>query len=363
MAVFEGLYFNGKTSAGLPVSVELLPTEFRLTTRTDADFLRIWDTNLIGRNDFNDAELVELQYAASPPEYLEVKDPAFFGALKMHYPKAAFAGSRYGSLISGNPLPLLSVLAVFVLLVAGAYFWLIPKTAEVIAENLPVSAEAKLGQALIDGMLEAEEKDSVKTMYAQRFFNLLHASPQSGKVSVTVVKHRQANAFAVPGGHIVVYEPIIHLTDSYEEFAGLIAHENAHLQHRHSLKALFRNLSSYFLVSLLFGDLNGIMVVVAENANSLKSLEYNRELEKEADMTGLALLEQKHIDPNGMVGLFSALKDEKENIDLPEFLSTHPVLDSRINYLKAKIASRKFRVQQNDSLQYYWQKLKEKSIE
>ena len=359
MAHFEGLFFNGKTSAGQPVIVELHPHEFRFRSKPDAPtFAHTWAIEKIGRNDFNDAELVELQYAASPPEYLEVKDPAFLPALRATYPNAVFSGSRYSSFISGNPGPLLGLLAVFLLLLAGVYFWVIPATAELAAENLPESAEKKLGQALIAGMLENEDKDSVKTIYAQRFFDLLQDNKAG--VSVTVVKSDRANAFAVPGGHIVVYEPIIHLTDSYEEFAGLMAHENAHLQHRHSLKALFRNLSGYFLVSLLFGDMNGIMVVVAENANSLKSLQYNRELEKEADMTGLNLLEEKRINPNGIVQLFSALKEEKDNLDLPEFLSTHPMLDSRIAYLKNEIASREFQVQRHDSLQYYWRKLKAK---
>jgi beta-barrel assembly-enhancing protease len=361
MAQFEGLYFNGKTSAGIPVLIELRPAEIKLESKANDTFNQSWDINQIGRNDFNDTELVELQFAATPPEYLEVKHPDFLPNLRAMYPKASFTKSRYGSLISGNPMPLLGLLAVFILLVAGAYFWLIPKSAEIVAENLPVKAEYQLGQTLITGFLQEEAKDSLKTKYAQHFFNLLQKNKGPNKVSVTVIKHADANAFAVPGGNIIVYEPIIHLTNSYEEFAGLMAHENAHLQHRHSLKALFRNLSSYFLVSLLFGDMNGIMVVVAENANSLKSLQYNRDLEKEADMTGLDLLERKKIDPKGMVNLFSALKKEKGNYNLPEFLSTHPVLDSRIAYLKEEIAHRKFQVARHDSLQYYWKKLKAKS--
>lgn len=357
MPHFEGLFFNGKTSAGQPVTVELRPHEFRFRSRAEgAAFEHAWEIDKIGRNDFNDSEQVELQYAASPPQYLEVKDPQFLTALKATYPKAVFAGSRYGAFLSGDPRPLLALLAGFVALLAGAYFWVIPAMAELAAEKLPVSAERKLGQALISGMLEHETRDSLKTVNAQRFFNLLH--PGKTGVTVTVISSGKANAFAVPGGHIVVYEPIIHLTDSYEEFAGLMAHENAHLQHRHSLKALFRNLSGYFLVSLLFGDVNGIMVVVAENANNLKSLQYSRALEKEADLTGLQLLEQQRIDPNGMVQLFGALKQESEHLNVPEFLSTHPMLDSRIEYLKTEIASRNFRVQRHDSLQYYWQQLK-----
>lgn len=359
MAEFKGLFFDGKTSAGQPVLIELLPGQILIAHTTYAEPIkRYWEVNKIAPNDFNDREMVVLEYDSALREYLEVKDPEFALALKKNYPYAAFARTRYGSLISGNPLPLIAVAAVFLMLVAATYFWVIPKVAELAAVNLPEVTEKQLGDALIGSMLEKEDVDSAKTVYAQKFFDHLQGNKQH-KIIVTVVNNSQANAFAVPGGHVVVYEPIINLTDNYAEFAGLLAHENAHLQHRHSLKALFRNLSSYFLVSLLFGDVNGLMAIVIENADNLKSLEFTRELEKEADLTGLELLKKRRIDPNGMVALFSALKKEKAGFNLPEFLSTHPVLDSRIQYLKAEIKRQKFQTQTNDSLQYYYKKLKE----
>ncbi|HSI89795.1 MAG TPA: M48 family metallopeptidase, partial [Adhaeribacter sp.] len=211
--------------------------------------------------------------------------------------------------------------------------------------------------SLAKQIISDESIDPVKTVYAQRFFNNL--SGETGQVKVLVIENSKTNAFAMPGGHIVVFKPIIEMSESYEEFAGLMAHENAHLVHRHSLRALFRNLSGYLFMSVLFSDVNGIMAVVAENAHSLKSLQFTRELEKEADLTGLDMLVDRGVDPDGMVRLFAALKKESGNNFFPEFLSTHPMLDERITYLKEEIATRNLSAQPTDSLQYYWQKLKE----
>ncbi|KAA9332601.1 M48 family metallopeptidase [Adhaeribacter soli] len=359
MAVFQGLFFDGKTSSGQPVEIKLSPGLLVLTKKYGPEPSEFgWKIARISRNDFNDREQVVLEYASEPREVLEVNDPAFSGALQAAYPHAPFVKLKYSSFVSGNPLPLIGVLVGFIALIAAAYFWLIPKLTDVAAENMPTITEAQIGEALIGAMLKDEAIDSAKTVYAQKFFNHLHGKSEN-VATITVIDEKQANAFAVPGGNIVIFKPIIALTDNYAELAGLLAHENAHLQHRHSLKLLFRNLSTYFLASLLFGDVNGLMAILIENAENLKELEYNRDLEKEADMSGLELLRARKIDPNGMVNLFSALKDEHGKSAIPEFLSTHPVFDSRIEYLKAEIVKKPYQTQPNDSLEYYFRKLKE----
>ena len=135
--------------------------------------------------------------------------------------------------------------------------------AELAAISLPQSAEDKLGASISSQVLEKEKIDPIKTIHAQHFFNYLNKE-SGNKVKVTVVENSETNAFALPGGYIVIYKPIIGLSKSYDEFAGLLAHENAHLSHRHSLRALFRNLSGYLFMSVLFSDVNGIMAVVAK---------------------------------------------------------------------------------------------------
>ena len=102
------------------------------------------------------------------------------------------------------------------------------------------------------------------------------------------------------------------------------------------MKILFKSVAGYFIISLLMNDVNGIMASLAQNANSLENLRYSRSFEKEADISGFEMLRQNHVDPHGMISLFQLLKNH-EKVDMPGFLSTHPVTQDRIDYLTAKI--------------------------
>jgi beta-barrel assembly-enhancing protease len=172
-----------------------------------------------------------------------------------------------------------------------------------------------------------------------------------------VINSQEPNAFALPGGYIVVHQRLLEMLQSPEELAALLGHEYGHLQLRHSTRTLFRNLSGYLFVSILFGDVSGITAIILENAHSLRSLQYSRELEKEADLLGLRVLQDNKLDPRGMVRLFDQLKKQSKESET-EFISSHPLLRSRIRYVQALLEKQKPVIAPNDSLQYYWVKLK-----
>src|SRR5690606_37563596 len=118
----------------------------------------------------------------------------------------------------------------------------------------------------------------------------------------------------------------------YEELAALLLHEYAHVERRHTTKTIFRSMGAYMFISLLFGDLSGAGAVVVENANSLNSLQYSRRLEKDADLYGLQLLQERQLDPQGFEWLFNSLK-RQYGLQPSEWLSSHPDLDNRIRYI------------------------------
>jgi beta-barrel assembly-enhancing protease len=124
------------------------------------------------------------------------------------------------------------------------------------------------------------------------------------------------------------------------ELVGLIGHEAAHVNNRHSMKMLCRNLSGYLFISTVLGDVNGVMAVLGDNVNTLQSLSFSREYEREADEEGFAIVTKNHVNPKGMVTLFQRLQQE-HSIEMPEFLSTHPVTKDRIMTIKTMIASKK----------------------
>lgn len=222
-----------------------------------------------------------------------------------------------------------------VLLLVAAYFWIIPALAGRVANTLPVEYEIKFGEEAYNNMIRDFKILPGETEKVNSFFKALDI-PSKYPVKITVVDKPEANAFAVPGGHIVVFSGLLQQMRHPEELAALLAHEFSHVELRHTTRSLMQSLGTYMAVSLVFGDLTGIGAVLVENAQTLKSLEYSRTLEKEADLNGLRLLSARKINGEGYIWLFGTLK--KETGAMPsEWLSSHPDLDNRIRYVETEL--------------------------
>ena len=165
------------------------------------------------------------------------------------------------------------------------------------------------------------------------------------------------NAFALPDGNIVVFTGIIDAVENANELSGLIGHEAAHVNKRHSMKMLCRNLSGYLFISAVFNDVNGITAIIGDNIHSLQSMSYSRTFEKEADIEALEILQQNNIDPKGMLLLFDRLESHSV-IEIPEFLSSHPITKERSNYIKELITKKKIKIVSNKKTEDLFKKLK-----
>ncbi|MCU7548616.1 M48 family metallopeptidase [Chitinophagaceae bacterium LB-8] len=247
----------------------------------------------------------------------------------------------------------LAVIA-FVLL---AYFFLLPWLASAMASSFPLRYEEQMGDGIYASIKNDYEVDAQKTAYINEFFKELHF-PSKYDVRITVVKSEVANAFALPGGNIVVHDQIIAGIGSYEELAALLTHEFTHVENRHSLRAMFRQLSGRVFIGLLLGDASAVSAILVGNAELLKSLSYSRSLEKEADEGGAQLLAQRNIDCNGFVRLFQYLKKESKGPEPSEWLSSHPELDNRIRNIRKQSLCKQSSPVQNMQLKTLFLKLK-----
>lgn len=224
-------------------------------------------------------------------------------------------------------------------LVVCVYWFVLPPLAERSAQFMPMKYEKQLGDKLFEQLTADYTINEEATTIINEFAQEIDFSTDYD-IRIKVVESDVVNAFAVPGGNIVVFTPLLQKMDRPEQLAALLGHEVGHVTHRHSLKSLFRTLSRYMFVSLLTNDLNGISTTMLDNANTLFNLQYSRELEKEADQVALQTLADNHIDQEGCTELFQILKKTAEKEDdsglkMPAFLSTHPLTDSRIEAARA----------------------------
>jgi predicted Zn-dependent protease len=238
-----------------------------------------------------------------------------------------------------------------------AYFVLVPWLASAMASSFPVSYEKQMGEGIYASVKQGYEVDAQRTAYINEFFKELNF-PSNYDVRITVVKNKVANAFALPGGNIVVHDKILAGIGSYEELAALLAHEFTHVENRHSLRTMFRQLSGRVFIALLLGDAGAVSTVLVGNAEHLKNLSYSRSLEKEADEDGAELLVQRNIDCNGFVRLFQFLKKEVKGPQPSEWLSSHPELDKRMENIRKYTSCQQSSPIQNPELKTLFLRLK-----
>lgn len=165
------------------------------------------------------------------------------------------------------------------------------------------------------------------------------------------------NAFAIPGGHVVIFTGLIRAADSAEEVAGVLAHEAEHVLQRHSLKGIVHQLGWQVVLTLIFSEWGGQgSGQIGEAAAQLPLLRFGRDQESEADREALALLKEAKVDPNGMITFFHRLAKE-EGVSIP-LLSTHPPSASRAEAIQNEI--KKLGPWESKPLPYDWAQIKKK---
>lgn len=134
------------------------------------------------------------------------------------------------------------------------------------------------------------------------------------------------NAFAAPGGYIYVYTGLLRYLDAEDHFAGVLGHEIAHADRRHGTQQLTQAYGVSALIGLILGKNPGL---AAEIAASLTQMSFSREHEAEADEYSVYYLCETMYAADGAAGFFIKLEEEG-GVDIPEFLSTHPSGEHRI---------------------------------
>lgn len=147
------------------------------------------------------------------------------------------------------------------------------------------------------------------------------------------------NAFCTPGGYIYVYTGIIKYLDNEDDFAGVMGHEMGHAALRHSTKSMTRDYGFDLVLSIINGVTNSQTAsTLASIASNLSGLKYSRCHETEADDASVRYLSSTSYKCNGAASFFQKLINAGAGSP-PEFLSTHPNPDNRVEYINTRAAA------------------------
>jgi beta-barrel assembly-enhancing protease len=340
MQRFSGLVFGpGFQKAGAKVEFDLSNYGLRVITPEAIDGEPPWSRVSLRQQGFNGTQLM-LQWQGSAGDYaLAVSDLAAQQAITAFARQAAPASLQsaqradattrawsHGLIWLTFVLPLLALVLflVFSRQVAG---WA--------ADRMSVETEMQLGEKLWS--MQKQQLRIIDTpTQAQAAISEIGARLTKGsryKYTFTLVDDPAINAFAMPGGYVVVHSGLIRRAESAEELAGVLAHEVQHVEKRHGLKNMAHSLGMAAVVSLVLGDVSGIAAGAVEH---LATSRFSRESETEADLGGMKMLDAAGINPVGMQSFFKKMSDDTK-IALPAILSSHPASEDRFALIAANL--------------------------
>ncbi len=245
--------------------------------------------------------------------------------------------TRLRNLGIASVVTLVTVSVVAVL--AGVYFG--PRALVSSVEELPISVDRQLGDAASGelGSLGAPLDDPLVVGFVEQIVRRLepHAAVAGFEYRVRVVRSEEVNAFALPGGQIVVLTGLIEQADRPEQVAGVLAHEISHVTLRHGIRNVAHDAGIYVAASILLGDASGWAELAAQMAVLAQHNDYSREQESAADAEGVRMLLAAGIDPSGLSEFFEHLQSQpgSELTGAMNWLSTHPDHASRIAHVEA----------------------------
>ena len=210
------------------------------------------------------------------------------------------------------------------------------------------SGMSQMGVVAFDEMKKQQtiDRSSRNNRYVSCVADAVIAALPPGMQSsweVVVFKDDSANAFALPGGKIGIHTGILDVAKTDAQLAAVIGHEIGHVMASHSAERMsvqFVSDTSQQLIAQVAGgsaQSQTIMAMLGLGAQVGVLLPYGRAQEAEADHIGLQLMAQAGFDPEASIALWQNMAQANNGQQPPEFLSTHPSHDTRMNGLKALI--------------------------
>ena len=348
MASGSATYFDGKSSLRQSVTIDTAPTALRIQS-ADGTLLAEWP-------------YAELQSFTAPEgtlrlgrrrnpllARLEIRDAALAAAIDQE----ATTIDRSGLSERRNRRKVVAwTFAATASLVLVAVFGL-PAIADRLAPLVPFSVEYRFGVALdkqIRSLLDtsrrngkpfecgdADRERAGRAVLDRLIQRMEKAADLPIQLKAVVVRRSEANAIALPGGHIYVFEGLIERARNADELAGVIAHEIGHVAHRDGTRNVLQAAGLSFLFGMLLGDFTGGGVVIIA-AKTLLQNASSREVEAAADLYGLRLMAKIGGDGAALGDILARIGGANE--PGMKILLDHPETKARVATIKAAATPR-----------------------
>lgn len=326
------LYGPGLAPAGVPTTFSASALGLEFNGDNAAVTAPTWHRLAWRHGGFNATQLI-VEWTTDAGAYsLAVSDAAAQSVLLAHLAPATqvAAGPSRGTRTASNAV--IAVLVVVPLLLIGLLVWQADRLIDWAVAKIPVETEITLGrEAFAQQRTRLALEDSHPAAAMVRELGARLGRGSKYPYEFHIARDDTANAFAMPGGFVVIHTGLLARADSAEELAGVMAHEIQHVERRHGLRGLVHAAGWRVALSVILGDTGGSLA--ASWVENLGALRFSRSQETDADLQGVQALVRADIDPRGMATFFR--KMAADGSAMPELLSSHPASEARFAEVEA----------------------------
>lgn len=202
-----------------------------------------------------------------------------------------------------------------------------------IAPTIPYEVRLELGEKALAAFdrssTASSELPAVRRQALQARFRDLAAwagMPDTARLEFRGAGELGPNAFAFPGGIVVVTDALVELAESDDEIVAVLAHEIGHVHHHHGMRQVLQNTGISVVVIAVTGDVSWLATTIP---TTLLAARYSREFERQADAYARAYMEQAGIPGSAFVNLLRRISESQGFGSVPEFLASHPGVEER----------------------------------
>lgn len=240
----------------------------------------------------------------------------------------------------------------------------LPALGDTASEDFNTGTERRLGDAIMREIRRDPDylDDPVLLEYLQSLWQpLLSAAQALGDIDDDLkdrfayepflVRDRSVNAFALPGGFVGVHLGLMAITQTRDELASVLAHELTHVNQRHIAQGFANSKKQSILTAAAMiigilaaarsggGDAANAMILGGQAAGIQGQLNFSRQMEREADRIGMAMMSTAGFEPSGMAAMFERLQNASRLNDYGgyPYLRSHPLTTERIGEARARL--------------------------
>lgn len=331
----DGLYLDGDSADPRPVRVGIDETDRTLVFSAG----EAWPLDDIREvPDQAGQDLFVLRLRNDPVKRLILREREV--APRLRYAQRRAPVARRGRLVAWALAAVASVALIL--------FVLVPRMADQLAAFIPPEGARALGEVTLTEIRRAFGNDVMERVplcsdaeglaaLGEIESRLAGAAPLEGPLSLLVLDHGLVNAFALPGGYVVLFAGLIDAAETPEQLASVIAHEIGHVVSRDPTRHALRSAGSIGVLGLLLGDFAGGAAVLLL-AERLIDAQYSQTAEAAADVFAQDLLLRAELSPAALGEIFDVFRagDDEASGLVQHFLS-HPGLGDRIAAARAAV--------------------------